>query len=355
ADDAAQARRDALVVRALERISHDRPLENPKVQAAIQRHIARVEGTSEYLKLLKKYSPDGAGKAFERVLLTTQDDSAAVDAVSLLLEPNDGYERVKQLILGAEPALATRLTRMVAISNNGKGNTLLLEIAADKDYPFEARCRAMSGVCRNSYWTERFINDVVKAGKLPADAKPYAAGVLAQSPNLKLRREAAEYLPLPQQVDRKPLAPLDQLAKMPGDVQNGMKLFRSVGTCSNCHIVNDFGKEVGPNLSEIGSKLSREAMFTSILAPSAGISHNYESYILLTESGQVISGLKVGETADQVTIRTVDAIDRTVPQDEIVELKKSEKSIMPENLHHTTDQQGLIDLVEYLMTLKKKA
>ena len=134
-----------------------------------------------------------------------------------------------------------------------------------------------------------------------------------------------------------------------------MKLFRSTATCANCHIVNKFGKNVGPDLSEIGDKLSREAMLTAILLPSAGISHNYENFSVLTEDGQVISGLKITETTDEVVIRTADAIDRKIDSDEIVQLKKSEKSIMPENLHHVFGQKGLIDIVEYMTTLKKKS
>ena len=95
-------------------------------------------------------------------------------------------------------------------------------------------------------------------------------------------------------------------------------------------------------------------MFTSILDPSAGISHNYENYIVLTASGQVINGLKVSETPDEVVIRTAEAIDRTIAQDDIEQMKKSEKSIMPDNLHQMVDQQGLVDIVEYMTTLTKK-
>ena len=141
---------------------------------------------------------------------------------------------------------------------------------------------------------------------------------------------------------------------MKGDISNGLQLFRGVATCSNCHVIDKFGKEVGPDLSEIGSKLSREAMYTSILDPSAGISHNYETYILLTADGQVINGLKMSETPEEVIIRTPEGIDRKIAQDEIEEIKKSDKSIMPENLHHTIDQKGLLDIVEYMTTLKKK-
>jgi putative heme-binding domain-containing protein len=68
----------------------------------------------------------------------------------------------------------------------------------------------------------------------------------------------------------------------------------------------------------------------------------------------VINGLLVSETDDEVTLRTVEAIDRTVSRDEIVEIKKSEKSIMPEELHLTVDRQGLVDIVHYMKTLLKK-
>ncbi|MEO9930622.1 hypothetical protein, partial [Rhodopirellula bahusiensis] len=61
------------------------------------------------------------------------------------------------------------------------------------------------------------------------------------------------------------------------------------------------------------------------------------------------------ETDDKLVLRTAEAIDLEFDQEEIVDVKKSEKSIMPENLHHTTDQQGLVDMVEYLMGLKKKS
>ena len=75
---------------------------------------------------------------------------------------------------------------------------------------------------------------------------------------------------------------------------------------------------------------------------------------VLTNDGQVINGLKVSETPEEVVIRTAEAIDRRIPQDEIEAIKKSEKSIMPENLHHTFDQKGLVDIVEYMTSLTKK-
>ena len=78
------------------------------------------------------------------------------------------------------------------------------------------------------------------------------------------------------------------------------------------------------------------------------------SYLVLTTSGQVINGLKVSETADEVTIRTAEAIDRKISRDDIEQIKKSDTSIMPDNIHLTMDQQGLVDVIEYMATLRKK-
>ena len=110
---------------------------------------------------------------------------------------------------------------------------------------------------------------------------------------------------------------------------------------------------MGPGLAEIGSKLSKDAMYVSILAPSAGISHNYESFAVRTDDDETIIGLMVSDTAESVTIKDAKGIERTISRKNVGEIKKQEKSLMPENLQETMNEQGLVDLVEYLMTLKK--
>jgi putative heme-binding domain-containing protein len=118
-------------------------------------------------------------------------------------------------------------------------------------------------------------------------------------------------------------------------------------------MVGNEGKNVGPSLTEIGNKLSREAMIVSILAPSAGISHNYEAYTARTTDGEVITGLLVSKTAESVIIKDAKGIERTIPSNDLDELQKQEKSLMPENLQELINEQELVDVVEYLMSLRK--
>ena len=345
-----QQRQDAIVVRAVERMKGFDYRSNEKVREAIDRHIRRVKGTSEFVKLVKRFRPQG----IEELLVETlagENQSVAVEAADLLLQTDSGRKTVRMLLKDENAPVG--LIDVLGLLGNGRANNLLAEVASDSEKPFAPRRAAVGGLARSNNGQQTLIR-LAKEKQLVPDTHLIAGALLSRSNNEAIRRDAAKLLPQPAQKDAKPLPPIDKLAAMQGSAANGLKLFRGTATCANCHIVDKYGKEVGPNLSEIGSKLSREAMLTAILAPSAGISHNYEQYTALTDSGQVIAGLKISETEQEVVIRTSDAIDRKLPAEEIVELKKSEQSLMPENLHHITGQSGLIDIIEYMVTLKKK-
>jgi putative heme-binding domain-containing protein len=130
-------------------------------------------------------------------------------------------------------------------------------------------------------------------------------------------------------------------------------LFNTTGTCAKCHVVNGVGKDLGPNLSEIGKKLSRQALHESILYPNAGISHNYETHALVLEDGNVLTGIVVSRTPDSIAIRDSEAITRTVQNSQIEEIVKQDVSLMPSDLQKVLTAQELVDIVAYMTTLQK--
>jgi len=189
--------------------------------------------------------------------------------------------------------------------------------------------------------------------QLDADLAQAAAFELHLSNVPEIKSAAEQYFPLPESKDAQPLPPIAQLVKMQGDVARGLKVFATNGTCNKCHVVRGQGKDVGPDLSEIGSKLSREAMIESILYPSAGISHNYESHALLLSSGNLVVGIITSETPEAVTIKKADGLVETIPVSEIEEREKQKISLMPADLQKVMSAQDLVDVVEYLQSLKK--
>jgi putative heme-binding domain-containing protein len=350
ADDGS-ARRDAIVVRAIERMKNFDYRSDDEVRAAVLRHLQRAKGTPEYMDLLRRFRPEGMETKLANVLVSG-DQSAAVEAAEIMLEMEAGRPIIRDLL--DDNQQATKVIEVLGLLGNGRANHFLSQIVTDEERDFATRRAAVEGLDRSRSGQKRLVA-LAREKKLIGDTFLIAGALLSRSSDPATRKEAAEVLPLPARKDSQPLPPVVQLAKLSGDAAAGQKLFRGDATCANCHIVNEYGKNVGPDLSEIGSKLSREAMLTAILAPSAGISHNYENFVVLTTEGQVITGLKISETDGEVVIRTADAIDRKIAKEDVEQIRKSEKSIMPENLHHITGQDGLIDIVEYMSTLKKKS
>jgi putative heme-binding domain-containing protein len=146
---------------------------------------------------------------------------------------------------------------------------------------------------------------------------------------------------------------VSELLERAGDVAKGRIVFHSTGTCTKCHVVNGLGQNVGPDLSEIGKKLSKPAFFESILYPSAAISHNYETWTVVDTNGNVTTGLLISETPDQIQLKDEKALVRTIRIADIEERKKQEISLMPADIQKLMSAQELVDVVEYMTTLKQ--
>jgi putative heme-binding domain-containing protein len=222
----------------------------------------------------------------------------------------------------------------------------------DSDFATKSiKVESAVGLARNKA-NHVYLVELAKSNRLPAESRPLLGPTLRASDNAEVRAAAESLFPM-LKTSQKPLPPLEELVKKRGNAGNGKNVYFGAATCSQCHMVGNEGKNVGPSLTEIGNKLTRDAMFVSILAPSAGISHNYEAYTARTDDGEVITGLLVSRTDQGVTIKDAKGIERMIPTGDLEELQKQEKSLMPENLQELISEQELIDVVEYLMTLRK--
>ena len=226
-------------------------------------------------------------------------------------------------------------------------------ILGDSGVALDTRRAAVRAAGKVAY-ASREMAKLIEAKTLDPELLQTAAAALHSASSRGTREIAQRMFPLPPVKEGEPLPPLATLVEQTGDVKNGRLIFNTTGTCHKCHIINRIGREIGPDLSEIGSKLSRQAMFESIIYPSAGISHNYEAYSLVLASGTVVNGLITSETDDSISIKGDDAIVRTFKKDEVDEKVKQKISLMPADLQKVMTVQEIVDVVDYLMTLKKK-
>ncbi len=350
ADDYPQRAQDETIVETVLRLDNFDLNSSEKGKAAVLRYLQHNPGSDKFLELVRKYNLPEANDLLLKLASDQPTETAGVDAARLLL---DGEGR-KLLQSGVDKndAASASLVQAIGLTGRTEAAEMLLPLLTDARCSLAVRSAAATGIGRQPAGQKKLL-ELAADGKLPADLSFTVANILHASPDAGIRESAAKYLTLPATAGATPLPPLGELVKKNGDAAQGRAIFGEKGTCIKCHKVAGAGKDVGPDLSEIGSKLTREAMFVAILDPSAGISHNYESYQAILVDGTLFSGLKVSETDDAVTLRSAEGIERAIPRDDIDELIKQKISLMPADLQKLMTVDELVDVVAYLATLKK--
>jgi quinoprotein glucose dehydrogenase len=150
----------------------------------------------------------------------------------------------------------------------------------------------------------------------------------------------------------------DHLAKyrealVGGDAGSGRRIFfeRADVSCVRCHKVGGVGGEVGPDLTGIGKRQTRDYLLESIVDPNRQIAKGYETVVLVLTNGQIKSGILKTEDARQVRLMTPEGALVTVPKADIEERTRG-KSAMPEDVVQHLSRSDLRDLVEFLSSLR---
>jgi putative heme-binding domain-containing protein len=349
--DDAQRAKDALVVRTLLRLPGVDLSQKPEAKAALLRYLEGQKGTEKYLEIVEKFALRETKGELLRLAVEQAEGTLGVKAAGLLVKFGE-RELLAKAIADPDPAQGAKVVGVLGLLADAKVNELLSPLVTDEKQPLAIRAAAVTALGRNSPG-QKWLLATVEQGKLPADLTFAAANVLLSSADEAIKSAAGKHLSLPATAGGEPLPPIAELVKRSGDAARGKELFATTGTCAKCHKVQGDGKEVGPDLSEIGSKLSKEALYLSILDPSAGVSFNYETWSVRTLDGTVLSGILVSQTDESIELKTAEAIVHKLPRGDIEQMKKQAISLMPADVQKLLKTQDLVDLVEYLTTLKK--
>jgi putative heme-binding domain-containing protein len=349
--DSTDSTRKAINLEALSRLKGIDLDANPAVKTVLLKVLDQVRGTPQFVEIVRDFNLKGQEAALLDIASRNPSDPSGVEAMQLVLR-SQNLTDLKSALDGthaAELALALGNTRDKQIV------PLLQPLLSDTNKPLALRKRAVESLARVQEGASAVL-ELAEAQKLPEDLRLTAATELNNVRWDTIKSRAAQVLPLPKSASALPLPPVSELVKLKGDAQKGTMVFRSekVG-CFKCHQVNGEGMDFGPNLSEIGTKLAKDAIYESILDPSAGISFGYEAWNLELKNGDDALGLIVSETPQEIALKSVGGIVTRYKKTEIARRTKQKLSIMPAGLEQTMSTRELVDLVEYLSSLKKAA
>ncbi len=142
---------------------------------------------------------------------------------------------------------------------------------------------------------------------------------------------------------------LPSIAWDSGDAKRGQQLYEE-RACHRCHSTST---RIGPDLTGVASRLSREDLFIAILDPSRDISPTYLPKLVTTKFGGSYTGFMVYDSPTAKLVQTGPDTTVRLLGDEVTGVADTRVSLMPTGLLTGLKDGEVADFYAFLKTLKK--
>jgi putative heme-binding domain-containing protein len=334
----------------LEAVRHMKPdyiASHPEVKAALVALLKQTSG-KQYLELVDYYQlKEESPRVLKMILAGTESSKSG----QVLYNLPGGADLIRSTFFAGKEADQLALIEMLRYQGKTESVSLLFDATTNPTCSKAVQMQA-ARVIGNAYPTEEFVLDLLEKKKISPAYVPLIVESLQKAWRKSIRMKANSYLDKHQTESKKSHPAVAELVKMSGDAVKGKVVFTN--SCAMCHVVNNEGIDFGPKLSEIGSKLSKEGMYMSILYPNAGIGFGYETFEVKTKSGDSYQGIVVSKNETDIVLRIPGGIVKSFKTSALKSYKQLPESLMPEGLADGMNSKELVDLLEYLSNLKKK-
>ncbi len=297
-------------------------------------------GTPAFLDLIDRFDVQSRPADLRRLAFDTSGTDLALRASRLLLR-TEGIGAFRDALASGR---AVAVVPLLQASDTPEALDLLEEMVLSQAYVPDVRRRAVGALARTALGQARLL-DLLQRERLPEDLKPSAASLLLNVWAVDVRKEAEALLGLPSDRNAQPLPPVRSLVAAAGNLRWGEAVYANF--CSECH----GGSSFGPGLAQIGSKLTRQALFVAILHPAAGITYGYQGLVLMLSDGSEVTGYELGGEDEYLVLWAAPGVMRSIAKADIASSAPLSRSLMPD-LKSVMTRDELVDVVTYLHSLK---
>ncbi len=144
-------------------------------------------------------------------------------------------------------------------------------------------------------------------------------------------------------------------AQKAGNAERGREIYqRQTMLCSTCHLIDNRGGKLGPDLTTVGSYMTPESLLESLINPSSSIKQGYETVLVTTRDNSLVAGLLQRKTGDSVLLRDTTGKVTAIPNRNVAKIDVSPVSLMPPGLTASLRRDEMVDLLKFLTSLGKK-
>jgi len=303
-------------------------------------------------KELAKHTDQIAAALLTQVRSSTIAPADRVAAASKFIElqpTND--EAAKLLLREISPRLSPEIAAgfvgaLEASRATGTGKQLIESL---KLMTPGARSKAVSVILKRPDFTRAYLKAAqsgsVSLDELALDQKQ----ALANYPDNSIQKTARELLArggsLPNADREKVLQDLISVADEKGDAEAGKAVFKK--HCAKCHRHGSEGENIGPDLTGMAVHPKKE-LLTQIIDPSRNVEGNYRIYTVITETGKLLNGMLASESKTAIELFDSEGKKHSILREDIDELIRSRKSLMPEGFEKDIQRSEFADLLAFL-------
>lgn len=320
-------------------------MESKSASDALHTLLDAVYGKPEYIDLVTQYELKSEVPRLLELVVSQASSSIGHRAAGLLFQLQ-AEKQVKEALKQQPDSIITAIGPVGMERSVDMLENLMLSRSSNDEIR-----RLSAAVLGKSMAGEDRVLSLLKTHAIPEELIPVAVEGLKNTWRKAIYAEARSYLP---GTENNPDAAAEvlteaELMASKGNIEKGKTVFQA--NCATCHQVNGQGQDFGPKLSQIGAKLPKTALLDAIVNPSAGISFGYETSVITTKNGATLMGIVSSRTESEVTIRFMGGVSQSFKMAEIASVKETKESMMPP-LQHTMSKGQLVDLIEYLASLK---
>ncbi|WP_214226368.1 PVC-type heme-binding CxxCH protein [Pedobacter sp. B4-66] len=145
---------------------------------------------------------------------------------------------------------------------------------------------------------------------------------------------------------------IPEINKIAGNIRKGHIIFNT--KCAICHKVGDFGKTIGPDLTNINKKYDKVSLLDAIINPSAAIVFGYEPWVVTMKDETVVSGFMLSQ-GNTLVIKDLAGNQHVLDVQKVKEKKQLTTSIMPDPRGLALSKNDLADISAYIFSLGKSS
>ena len=333
---------------ALNHLDADFVKKSLEAKTALSKLMTTLEG-KDFILMQQKYR---LPEENNRLVAMIDKGKMAREAGDILVSTPEGLALLKATINNPKKEeLAIKELNSLAWTGGKAHLDLLQSVMFDKTKSANLRKEA-TRFLGGSWGGEDLILKYLKEGKIEKKNIPVAVDGVSRAWRRAVRTEATSYLGNTAAITKTSLPPMSELVAMTGDAKKGVEVFAA--NCSVCHQVNGEGIDFGPKLSEIGSKLPKEGQYLAIMYPDAGIGFGYEGWDLKMKDGSTMSGIITSKTETDLVLKMPGGMVQNLKTSNVKSMKIMPNSMMPTGLMDGMSKDEAVNLVEYLVGLKKK-